>query len=272
MTDSPSSRPPPCETHVTALGAEGDGLAMAPDGARLFLPLTLPGETVRATPIAPRGGGWVAAAEVMLPSPDRVAPPCAHFGACGGCAVQHMADPAYAAWKAGLLADALGRAGYGEATLGPLARTPARARRRMDFAIRRQGGAVMLGLHAPRGAAVVDLRECHVLHPALAALLAPLRGLLARLEGLRREGSAIVNLLESGPDLLLRTDAPLSVGDRARLAAFAAEHGLPRVAHARGTQPPEPAATLRPAVTRFGPAEAAPPPGAFLQALSLIHI
>ena len=52
------------------------------------------------------------------------------------------------------------------------------------------------------------------------------------LTGLRREGSAVINRLDSGLDLLLRTDAPLDAGDRTRIAAFAETHGLPRIAHA----------------------------------------
>jgi tRNA/tmRNA/rRNA uracil-C5-methylase (TrmA/RlmC/RlmD family) len=42
------------ETVVEAIGAGGDGIAHLPDGRRLFLPATLPGETVRCTPV-PRG-------------------------------------------------------------------------------------------------------------------------------------------------------------------------------------------------------------------------
>mgnify|MGYP002652456200 CR=1 FL=1 len=43
--------------------------------------------------------------------------------------------------------------------------------------------------------------------PAILVLLEPLRGLFARLRGFRREASALVNLLDTGPDLLLRTEA-----------------------------------------------------------------
>src|SRR5436305_1174282 len=73
-----------------------------------------------------------------------------------------------------------------------------------------------------------------------------LRPVLLRLTGLRREGSALLNLLDSGPDLLLRTDAQLSAADRTLLARFAEAHGMPRVSWA-GKGQSEPAAQLRPA-------------------------
>ena len=63
----------------------------------------------------------------------------------------------------------------------------------------------------------------------------PLRELLTRLQAFRREGSVIANLLDSGPDLLLRTDAPLQLADRMALTEFARAHALPRIAWAQGT-------------------------------------
>jgi 23S rRNA (uracil1939-C5)-methyltransferase len=136
----------------------------------------------------------------------------------------------------------------------------------MDLAVRRVRDRVVLGLHRQRSADIVDLTTCLVLHPALTALMPPLRGLLIRLEALRREGSAIANLLDSGPDVLLRTDAPLQLADRIALAEFARAHSLPRVAWAEGDDEPEPIAVLCPPTTSLSGVEVAPPPGAFLQA------
>jgi 23S rRNA (uracil1939-C5)-methyltransferase len=227
----------------------------------------LPGEQVRARPVARRGEGWAATTEAVLaPSAERIAPPCPHFGTCGGCALQHWQEDAYLAWKSGLLEVALRRAGYDAPALAPITCTPPRARRRMDLAVRRVGHAVRLGLHEAGGREVVDLRCCEVLHPALAALLDPLRAVLAELAALRREGSVAANLLREGPDLLLRTDAELSATDRARLAGFAQAHRLPRIAWARGAAAPEVAAQHGSATIAFHGVTVAPPPGAFLQA------
>jgi 23S rRNA (uracil1939-C5)-methyltransferase len=254
---------------VTALGAAGDGLARLPGGGACFVPRSLPGEAlaVRAPP-GRRGGARLAEAEAVLrASPDRVQPPCPHFAACGGCALQHWADAPYAEWKRAKLIEALSRAGFADAPVAPLLRTPPRARRRADLALRRRpDGGVTLGFHARVGGAVLDLHVCEVLDQRLVALFDSLRDLLRGLPALRREGSAVLNLLDTGPDLLLRTDGVLDAPARAKLAVFAAAHGIPRVAWARGDGAPEIAAQHGPAAIRFGGAVVHPPPGAFLQA------
>ena len=245
-------------------------MAALPDGAALFLPGTLPGELVQPGPLSRRGEGWTAEAAVLEPSADRIAPPCPHFGPCGGCTLQHWWDEAYADWKCAQVADALRRMGAPSVELA-LARTPPAARRRMDLAIRREGAALRIGLHRRRSREIVDMHVCPVLHPALFALVRALRPVLLRLAGLRREGSAVVNLLDSGPDLLLRTDAPLTAGDRVLLTALAQAHGLPRVSWEPGAGRgaaglTEPACSLRPATTAFNGIATPIPPGAFLQA------
>jgi 23S rRNA (uracil1939-C5)-methyltransferase len=245
------------EVIVERIGADGDGVAALPDGTRTFIPGTLPGEIVRVHD---------GAVEICAASPDRVTPPCPHFGVCGGCALQHWRDDAYIGWKSGLLEAALHRAGFSEVPITAAARTRPRSRRRMDLAIRRHGGTLTLGLHAARGASVVDLHACHVLHPTLFALIAPLRQALRSLSALRREGSAVVNLLDSGPDLLLRGDADATAADRTRLTEFARTHGLVRISVARGGGAPETACLLRPPVVTFSGIAVSPPPGAFLQA------
>lgn len=266
----PSAANAPAPVRVLRMGADGDGVAALPDGGALYIPDTLPGELVQPGALARRGEGWTADAVVLEPSPDRVAPPCPHFGPCGGCTLQHWRDDAYAGWKAAQVVDALRRM---DATSGgpSLARTPPAARRRMDLAVRREGPVVRVGLHRRRSREIVDMRACPVLHPTLFALVQALRPVLQRLTGLRREGSAVVNLLDSGPDLLLRTDAPLTAVDRVLLTALANAHGLPRISWEPagprgGTGMTEPACNLRPATTAFGGIVTAIPPGAFLQA------
>ena len=253
---------------IARMGSAGDGVAETPDGA-LHIPGALPGEAVRARPT---GRDKAVLEAVLTASPDRVAPPCAHVAdGCGGCALQHWDLGAQARWKRQRLAEALARAGFPDAEVAETVETPPASRRRADLALKRApDGGVAIGFHARGASDVLDLRECHVLDPALVALLPPLRALLKRLPALARDGSAVVNLLDSGPDLLLRTDKALDATGRRLLAAFGQAVGIPRIAWAQGTKPgegvEETAAQSGPVRLMLGDIEVAPPPGAFLQA------
>ena len=253
---------------IARMGSAGDGVAETPDGA-LHIPGALPGEAVRARPT---GRDKAVLEAVLTASPDRVAPPCAHVAeGCGGCALQHWDLGAQARWKRQRLAEALARAGFPDAEVAETVETHPASRRRADLALKRApDGSVAIGFHARGAADVLDLRECHVLEPALVALLPALRALLKRLPALARDGSAVVNLLDSGPDLLLRTDKALDATGRRLLAAFGQALGIPRIAWAQGTKPgegvEETAAQSGPVRLMLGDIEVAPPPGAFLQA------
>jgi 23S rRNA (uracil1939-C5)-methyltransferase len=256
-------------TVIEFVGADGDGLGRHPDGSRLYVPLTVPGDSVRVRPLARRGDGRLAEVESLLAhGTSRRTPLCGHFGQCGGCTSQHWDEAPYLEWKTGRLAAALRRAGFAEPALAPIVRGSPGTRRRMDLAVRRATGGLSLGLHRMRGSEIVDLTECAVLHPVLLALLAPLRVVLAGLTGLRREASVVVNLLDSGVDLLLRTDATLTTPDRTKLTNFARTHDLPRISWAFGDASPEAVCVLRPPVTSLSGVVITPPPGAFLQATS----
>jgi 23S rRNA (uracil1939-C5)-methyltransferase len=248
---------------ITGLGAAGDGAALLADGKTIYVARTLPGERIRAEQPAM---GRATLNQIITASPDRVTPSCAHFATCGGCAVQHMHDTAYAAWKRDLLAQALRRAGFDAAVIAPLARTPPGARRRLDFTAARVHGGVTLGLHAPHTDTLIDVHACPVLHPALVQLLPALRTLLRTLDAFRKRADIAINLFEAGPDLLLRLDREPNATDRGKLAAFAQQHGLPRIACAVGAGPAEIAALLRAPAITFETTTVAPPPGAFLQA------
>lgn len=259
--------PEPTQVRIDRVGSEGDGVAHLPDGTSLYLPFTLPGETVTARPLRSRGDGWHAFAETIADaSGARVEPPCRHFGRCGGCVLQHWRDSDYRAWKGGLLSYALRQAGFAAPDPLDYVRGLPGERRRIDFAVRRVAGRIVLGLHEQRSAEVIDLTDCLVLHPTLMALMDPLRALLHGMKAVRREASVLINLLDSGPDMLLRTDAALALEDRLALTEFANAHGLPRVSQAQGSDIPETIGLLRPPVTSLSGISVRPPPGVFLQA------
>ena len=263
----PRKPPAPADVRIERIGFEADGIARLPDGTPLYVPFTLPGETVTARPLQPRGDGWHATVDAIIsPSEARVAPPCAHFGRCGGCVLQHANDAAYRTWKSALLAQALRHAGFTPPDTLPFVPGLPGERRRLDFAAQRSAGRLSLGLHEPRSSAIVDLTNCLVLHPRLMALIDPLRTLLRGQKSIRRDASVMIKLLDSGPDMLLRTDAPLTLDDRTALTRFAADHGLPRISQQRGSDTPETIGLLRPPVTALSGTTVRPPPGVFLQA------
>jgi hypothetical protein len=79
---------------IDRLGGRGEGVAQGPDGS-IFVPYALAGETILAEVDGSRGK----LAEVLTPSPHRIAPFCCYFSRCGGCAVQTLAADSYARWK-----------------------------------------------------------------------------------------------------------------------------------------------------------------------------
>ncbi len=112
---------------IERLGQRGEGVATA-DGTRVYVPYALPGERVSIDRDGERG----ALVGVIEPSPDRIAPFCPYFTTCGGCSVQTLADAPYAAWKRGLLAAALARAGV-HVPVAPLIDAHGAGRRRATF-------------------------------------------------------------------------------------------------------------------------------------------
>ena len=252
------------ELTIDQVGARGDGIA-ALDGEAVFVPGTVAGDRVLARIEGRRGDGLIAAlVEVLVPAEARAEPPCPHFGRCGGCTLQHMADSAYAEWKRGLLLAPLARLRL-EADIQPLVRVPPGSRRRATFAFARHHGQVLAGFNARASHTVVDIGRCLLLEPALSALLPGLRTLLAPVvpEG---GGDVTVTLTEGGLDVLVAAEARLDLFDRERLAAFAESADLARLSWRRPDGgPPEPIARRRPALVHFGTVAVEPPPGAFLQ-------
>ena len=50
--------------------------------------------------------------KLLVPSPDRVEPPCPVYAQCGGCQLQHLSYPAQLALKRQTVVDAMERIGH----------------------------------------------------------------------------------------------------------------------------------------------------------------
>ncbi len=184
---------------------------------------------------------------------------CRHFGSCGGCAYQDMPDAAYRALKRQSVAKALQRFDI-QTDLGAVVQVPPATRRRAALKAKRKDGTVLLGFHAARSHAIVDMEECRVLTPALTALLPGLRAMFAAL--LAPEGDADLRLTQTdtGIELALRWSQPNDTATIAALARWAGKLGLVRIA-ARG----EIVVALGEPKMRLGKALVTLPPEAFLQ-------
>jgi 23S rRNA (uracil1939-C5)-methyltransferase len=236
---------------IERLAGRGDGVTS--DGR--YAPLAAPGDLFR---FGPQG------AELVEAGADRVTPVCAHFPQCGGCQLQHVADPAYARWCEERIAWALRGVGLAAAAYAPAHLSPPRSRRRATLRAVNTAAGVVLGFSSEASHRLVDMTECHVLRPELFALVGPLRALLSGRLAPGHGGGVSLTLSDTGVDALLSN---LDVGNAAAaagLAAFAAAHDLARLA-VEGPGGIEIIAERRAPVAEMGGVAMRLPPAPFLQ-------
>lgn len=199
-------------------------------------------------------------ARILKPSPDRVAPPCRHFKACGGCALQHASDRFVAEWKASVVQKALAAQGIDFAP-EHVETSPANSRRRAKFSGKRTKKGAMVGFHAKGSGTIVEIPDCKLLTPELIALIPTLEALTVAAASRKGEIDITVIQSEAGPDIHVETDKELTEAIRIEMAEFARIHNIARL-----VWKDEPIVTMNPPEQRFGAARVVPPPGSFLQA------
>ncbi len=243
---------------IERVGSQGDGVAAGP----VYVPGTLPGETVRARVGGERGE----LLEVVQASPDRVAAPCPHFGDCGGCSLQHWAPGPYRAWKRELIGLALARERIETEILEPFASPPGSRRRLALHARAGSTGRAKLGYKVRGGWRLVEINVCPIADPRLQAAFPQLSRLAAPfLEHPRSAPTLHVTLSASGLDVdvtgVERRTGGLSADARVRAAEAAQAMDAARV-----TLGGEVVYQARQPVVSIGRSSVALPPGAFLQA------
>jgi 23S rRNA (uracil1939-C5)-methyltransferase len=218
------------EADVVDLAHDGRGVARV-EGKAVFIEGALPSERVRFRVLKRRRQMDEAGlAEVLVASPERAAPRCAHFGICGGCSLQHLAPAAQLAAKQRQLLENLQRIGtvQPERVLEPLRGPEWAYRRRARLGIKyvHKKGRVLAGFREREKPYIADIKHCEV-------LLAPLRDLPQELAALTetltiREKMPQVEVAagDAAIALVFRVLESPDAADLEKLAAFGARHGM----------------------------------------------
>lgn len=201
--------------------------------------------------------------------PHHAAPACRHFAlrqaqGCGGCQLQHLDEASLADFVAERVANAASRQGLEPARIAPPHLSPPQSRRRAALRAESKGGRVLLGYREARSHKLVDLAECPVLLPELAALIALIRKLLAR-QGGKIAADIELAAVEQGVDLAIKGLAVEGLAATEAMLDFAREAGLARLTLDQGYGA-EALWEPEPVTVALGGVSVAYPPAAFLQA------
>lgn len=244
---------------IGQVGHRGDGVAVR-GTEELFVPYTLPGETVDVDPAAGHSDRCKLLG-IVEPSTDRIEPFCRHFTVCGGCAVQHWRDDAYRAWKRGIVVDTFRQAGIA-CDVEALEDGHGRGRRRIVVHARTsQRGILRVGFAAAGSREIVPIDRCPILAPELDGALAAAEAIAETLVAANKPLDIQLTATSNGLDVDVRGSGPVDAKATAALARLAAQHRLARL-----TRHGEIIAQLKPPVIGVGPSQVMLPPGSFLQA------
>ena len=232
---------------IIRIAAKGDGVTA--DGRHV--PGTVPGDLVNDD-------------GTITPGPHRAVPPCRHFPRCGACQLQHADEAALTRFVADRVVGAAAPLGVAEEAVALPAMSPPRTRRRASLKVINGGGRPAIGFTQAGSHKVVDMQECHVLHPDLFAILAPLRGYLASSRGRYAIGVQLT-LCDQGVDVNLTGFVPEGLDATESLLDLCRREGFARLTVDAGYGPEgfwEPA----PLTVTLGGVPVTLPPGPFLQA------
>jgi tRNA/tmRNA/rRNA uracil-C5-methylase (TrmA/RlmC/RlmD family) len=149
------------ELQITDIAFGGAGVARS-EGKVYFVPFTAPGDTVRAMPVKEhKRFAEARVTEIVTPSPQRVAPKCAYFGRCGGCAYQHIAYSEQLHLKHRQVEETLRRVGrFSEIPMSPIVPAPDPYGYRNRIRVHVDGGQA--GFFAHRSHELIPIDRCEI--------------------------------------------------------------------------------------------------------------
>lgn len=209
---------------IESLDQEGRGVARI-DEKVVFVQGALAGEEVMLQRYEWHKHYDVArATEIVTASPLRVEPRCPHYSMCGGCSMQHMAEPEQISYKQQTMLDMLRRIGRVEPAevLTPLLGSHWGYRRKARLGVRHRHkkGRVLVGFRERHTNYLADLSRCAVLAPQVGDRIDVLADMLGTLEAYDKIAQVEVAVGDNITALVFRNLVPLTASDQARLCAF----------------------------------------------------
>jgi 23S rRNA (uracil1939-C5)-methyltransferase len=193
---------------IESVAFKGYGVARI-DGKVVFVPYTVTGDQawVEVTEEKERYS-TAKLIQILKPSPERVTPPCPHFGTCGGCQWQHIDYPFQVEQKKEILRETLKRlGGIQEIPSISLFSSPKPYDYRVRVQLKVKGKA--MGYYQERSYRIVDVERCPISHPLVNRIIQSLRG---QLDALSHVKEVEINVSpEEGRGVLLfhpRSDDP----------------------------------------------------------------
>jgi 23S rRNA (uracil1939-C5)-methyltransferase len=209
-------------------------------------------------------GDEVDAGGAVTPGPHHVAPACRHFTQCGGCQLQHADNEALSDFVRDRVVNAARGQGLEPEAVLPVHLSPPHTRRRAGLHGLRTARGAVLGYREGGSHRVVDLAECPVLHPDLAALIAPLRRFVAA-HGPKGMVGIDLTLADQGVEACLSHFPLEGLGPTEAALDFARDQGLARLSFDQGYGP-ETMWEPQPVTVTLAGVPVSLPPGVFLQA------
>jgi 23S rRNA (uracil1939-C5)-methyltransferase len=244
---------------IDHVGHRGDGVTLGGVEA-IYVPYALGGETVEVEEVHGHPDRRRLLA-VDVPSLERIAPFCPHFGVCGGCAIQHWQSGAYRAWKRDLVVETLKQAKL-ECEIAPLIDAHGVGRRRVTLHARLGTHDVLkVGFAAAGSHDVIPVDRCPILDPGLNGALDAAWALAEPLTKMGKPLDIQATSTSNGLDIDVRGSGPLTSAMITTLSRIAETHRLARL-----TRHGELVLMRNAPVVTIGTAQVALPPGSFLQA------
>src|SRR6478752_2656440 len=244
---------------VDHVGHRGDGVAIV-DGAAVYVPYTLGGETVEVAAVSGHPDRRRLLA-VERASVERITPFCPHFGVCGGCAIQHWQPEHYRAWKRDIVIETLAQAKLG-CEVDPLIDAHGLGRRRITLhALLGTHDVLKVGFAAAGSHDIIPVDHCPILAPGLNGALEAGWAIAEPLISIGKPLDIQITATDNGLDVDVRGSGPLPAAKIATLSRIAEQHRLARL-----TRHGELVLMRNSPTIAIGAAELTLPPGSFLQA------